>query len=382
MEEFLLTREPLDIVRISTALFVATAFEDLCSLTGIKALVIDVETWPDYANANLELLIHDIDQLKSKSVGYEKTMWERIGTELEKVDVESLGFDHPIYSGVLDIKSEPFTKMPGSFCDIFKEPFEKYKLDHNDMILDTCREIIHNEESKINLDEDLSNVEFGKWLNSSERLQEMARRVLESLFKVWKSPKYEAYTKKKKLVNEGSYVCEVLAPLINIVMSELPGNPAVWDIWGEEGSSASTIRKGSRKYAWKPDYMTVVQLEKGAELEIVYLETGRPDSSQDKRQRDHKKLIRFSKDSIDTTRKISKLKRVFNISSKRDIIYIFYKHCGRCYGTLCYAKRIGYLQVLSNRGSTDSATYDFTKCHIPAYPCFDDVKNGCRMYNP
>ena len=53
---------------------------------------------------------------------------------------------------------------------------------------------------------------------------------------------------------------------------------------GEEGSSASTIRKGSRKFAQKPDYMTVVQLEKGTELEIVYLETGRPDSSQIKRQ--------------------------------------------------------------------------------------------------
>jgi hypothetical protein len=69
--------------------------------------------------------------------------------------------------------------------------------------------------------------------------------------------------------------------------------------------------------------MTIVQLEKGAKLEIVYLETGKPDSSQNKRQRDHKKLIRFSKDSIDTTRKISKLKRVFNISSKRRILSIF-----------------------------------------------------------
>jgi hypothetical protein len=63
----------------------------------------------------LELLICDVDQLKSKSVGYEKTMWERIGMELEKVDVKSLGFNHPICSRVLDIKSEPFTKMPGLF---------------------------------------------------------------------------------------------------------------------------------------------------------------------------------------------------------------------------------------------------------------------------
>jgi len=69
--------------------------------------------------------------------------------------------------------------------------------------------------------------------------------------------------------------------------------------------------------------MTIVQLEKGAKFEVVYLETGRSDFSQDKRWRDHKKLVRFSKDSIDTIRKISKLKRVFNISSKRQILSIF-----------------------------------------------------------
>ncbi len=45
--------------------------------------------------------------------------------------------------------------------------------------------------------------------------------------KVWKSFKYEAYSKKEKSVNEGSYVCEVLTPLINIVMSDLPENPVV-----------------------------------------------------------------------------------------------------------------------------------------------------------
>ena len=136
----------------------------------MKALVIDAETWPDDANANLRCLKRNVGQLMNESTGYEKIMWERIEMELNNINVENLGFDHPICSGVLDIKSEPFTKMPRSFCDIFKEPFKKYKLDHNDMIMDTCREIIHNEESKIKLDEDLSNVEFGKWLDSSERL--------------------------------------------------------------------------------------------------------------------------------------------------------------------------------------------------------------------
>src|SRR5215216_4809040 len=147
----------------------------------MKALVIDAETWSENANANLQLLKRDVGRVVNNSSGYEKTMWERIEIELEEVDIESLGFDHPLCSGVLDVKSEPFTKMPGSFCDIFKKPFEKYKLDHNNMIMDTCREIIHNEESKINLDEDLNDIIFGEWLDSSERLQEMTRQILESL---------------------------------------------------------------------------------------------------------------------------------------------------------------------------------------------------------
>jgi len=68
---------------------------------------------------------------------------------------------------------------------------------------------------------------------------------------------------------------------------------------------------------WLKFTTTIVELEKDVKLKIVYLETGRPNSSQDKRWQDHKKLIRFCKDSIDTTRILLKLKRIFNQSSKR-----------------------------------------------------------------
>ena len=147
----------------------------------MKALVIDAETWPDDANANLRFLKRDVGQLINESIDYEKTMWERIEMELEQVDVESLEFDHPICSRVLDIRSEPFTKMPESFCDVFKEPFQKYRLDQNDIIMDVCKEFIHNEKSKINVDDDLSNVEYGRWLDKPEMLQTMSRQILEAL---------------------------------------------------------------------------------------------------------------------------------------------------------------------------------------------------------
>ncbi|CAG8457634.1 10115_t:CDS:2 [Acaulospora morrowiae] len=197
----------------------------------MNALVIDVKTWPDNANANLRFLKCDVGQLINGCTNYEKTMWERIEMELEQVNVKSLGFDHPICSGVLDIKSEPFTKMPESFCDVFKKPFQKYRLDQNDIMTNICKEFIRIEKLKINADDDLSNVEYGRWLDNSEKLQITSKQILEALLKVRKSPKYDTYSKKGKPVNEESYVCKVLVPLINIAMNDLPGNPVVWDIY-------------------------------------------------------------------------------------------------------------------------------------------------------
>ncbi len=95
----------------------------------MEVLVIDTEACHEDANANLRSLKCDVGQCKNENVSYEKTMWKRIETELEKINVENLGFDHLICSGVLDIKSESFTNMPGSVFDIFKEPFQKYKLE-------------------------------------------------------------------------------------------------------------------------------------------------------------------------------------------------------------------------------------------------------------
>ncbi|GBC29618.2 hypothetical protein GLOIN_2v1676687 [Rhizophagus irregularis DAOM 181602=DAOM 197198] len=90
--------------------------------------------------------------------------------------------------------------------------------------MEAYKEFIQNEELKINIDELLGNINYGEWLDKPEELQDLTKRILESMLKV-------------------------LAPLLNIMMSDLPGNPIAWDIWSEEGSSASAIRKGSRKIA-------------------------------------------------------------------------------------------------------------------------------------
>ena len=147
----------------------------------MEALIIDTEAWHEDANANLRSLKRDVGQCKSESVSYEKTMWERIEIELEEINVENLEFDHPICSGVLDIKSKPFTNMPGSVCNIFKKPFQKYKLEQNHDVMEACKEFIQNEELKINVNEVLGNINYGEWLDKSEELQDLTKRILESM---------------------------------------------------------------------------------------------------------------------------------------------------------------------------------------------------------
>ncbi|CAI2180705.1 398_t:CDS:2 [Funneliformis geosporum] len=121
MEEFLLTREPFDIVRISTALFVRVE-------EGEWIGILEKEVF-QYGIITSEDADYDVGRCITESTSYKKTMWERIEMELEEINVENLGFDHPICSGILDIKSEPFTNIPGSVSDIFKESFRRYKLE-------------------------------------------------------------------------------------------------------------------------------------------------------------------------------------------------------------------------------------------------------------
>ncbi|CAG8706278.1 18102_t:CDS:2 [Gigaspora margarita] len=146
-------------------------------------------------------------------------MWKEIESKLEEIEVEKLGFDHPLcydsLKPIVDI-SEDFRKM------------------------------------------------FSEW-NSPEILQEITYRLLDTL-----------------TINEGTYVCDVLSPLLDIVMNDLPVNTDVWIEW------------------------------------IGYLETGRPESTSDKQSRDHKKLNRISKDSIDSIRKPELRVTIYKILNTKD----------------------------------------------------------------
>lgn len=168
----------------------------------------------------------------------------------------------------------------------------------------------------------LGEAPFGEFLDNPEKLKGLTNQLLEVLGRVWRSLKWKAYASATGTdINEGSYVCEVLSPLINIIMSDLPVDIDIWGVWDDQASSASAERKGSRKRARRPNYMVIAQIN-NKKVEFSYLKTGRPNSSYDKQLRNHKKLCRLAKDSIDETR-MSKNKRAFEKVAMKTMLTIF-----------------------------------------------------------
>ncbi|CAG8549576.1 6394_t:CDS:2, partial [Racocetra fulgida] len=145
-----------------------------------------------------------------------------------------------------------------------------YKFRKGDLLkqCDICKKFVQEKQEKYNRPSRVyGDAIFGKFLDEPEKLRELTNQILIVLNQVWSSPKWKA------------------------------------------SSSASAERKGSYQRARCPDYMVVAQVS-NIEVEIGYLETGCPKSSLDKQIRDHKKLNRLGKDSIDVT-KLSKHKRKF-----------------------------------------------------------------------
>ncbi|CAG8721920.1 17060_t:CDS:2 [Dentiscutata erythropus] len=246
--------------------------------------ILDVEPlWIVDAKKNFEILkneVHKLALLESNS-DKEKDMWQAVEMELNKINVEKLGYDHPLCSGILDDSLEPFTTISKDFLKTFKKPCKKFELPESTELKNICVEFVQKENEKyLNPPQNFGNAVFGEFLDKPEKLQELTNQMLRVLSQVYSSPKWKAT--KPSNINEGS---------------------------GEKASSASAVRKGSCQRARRPDYMVITKVN-SKEVEIGYLETGRPKSSSDKQIQDHKKLNRFCKDSIDTI-KSQRNKRVY-----------------------------------------------------------------------
>ncbi|CAG8820889.1 28515_t:CDS:2, partial [Gigaspora margarita] len=251
--------------------------EKLRSFGTGDVLIQRVEEAFEYVRASLELKALNVEEqwivnasknFKTlKNEVHKKMMWEEVEDQLNKIIVEDLSYDHPLCSGILDISSAPFTKISPNARKCFNAVSDKVSIPENKTLKIICENFVRKEKEFFLENDPIfsGNARFGEFLDDPEKLQIITNQMLASLSWIWRSSKW--------------------------------------------------------KSARRPDYMVVAEI-KNKSIEIGYLETGRPNSSLNKQLRDHNKLNRLAKDSIDETW-LAKNDRFFRGTAIKKMLTIF-----------------------------------------------------------
>ncbi|CAG8603189.1 9795_t:CDS:2 [Gigaspora rosea] len=258
-------------------------FEKLMSLEDTKP--VEISQWKKDAEENINKLQTILKhRIESKSVFYRSTvsrLCSQLHKKLSNTNVEDLTYDNPLASGIICNESE----LTGIL---------KMKLENNSDLKRSSETLVKSHQSwktqrnKIRFG---NNVDYGILFDERKDIIKFARRISNTLENAWRSPHYAMMASSLEQINEGTYVVEVLAPLLTATFSELP-IPLI----GEIESPSSKARKKS--HGNKPDFMLRVKVS-DKELELVNMETGRPESDWRKQISDHNRLARGAKDAFE-----------------------------------------------------------------------------------
>ncbi|CAG8631267.1 3450_t:CDS:2 [Ambispora leptoticha] len=90
------------------------------------------------------------------------------------------------------------------------------------------------------------------WKETNEELAGISTEILESLKDIWRNPAFER--KFAKAQSEGTYVTDVIVPLLRVSLKKLPIRNTAF-LAPERQSQASADRKGEGKRGKRPDIM-------------------------------------------------------------------------------------------------------------------------------
>ena len=94
-------------------------------------------------------------------------MWKTVERELQKINLENLGYAHPLSSGIMDDSLEPITEMPEELRNIFRSSSRKYIIPIDAKLQATCEKFVQSEKKKYleGPPKLVGNAVFGKFLD-------------------------------------------------------------------------------------------------------------------------------------------------------------------------------------------------------------------------
>ncbi|CAG8697956.1 18715_t:CDS:2, partial [Acaulospora morrowiae] len=163
-----------------------------------------------------------------------------------------------------------------------------------------------------------NHIKYGILLDEKKDVKDFANKISSALENVWKTQHYAMLKNALDNVNEDTYVAEVLTPILTATFSELPVSANYQTNWGETESLSSKARK--QGHVNKPDFKLRVKLG-DKKLELVNMETSRPEFDLRKQKSNHNRLARGAKDTFEYF-SISKNQKKFEFEELAKIFYL------------------------------------------------------------
>ncbi|CAG8848445.1 11499_t:CDS:2, partial [Gigaspora margarita] len=265
------------------------AYEGVCSLRNIRKSKQEDELTPNEIETNLR-------SLKTNLASSEAPYAQHFRKYLKKKkNTSNLSWEVPLASQVICADSEMVKLLEEKDVEaynFFMDPAERMKVATPPVIKNKCDEFVINFMDSIT---DIPDNRFShdkSWKESDENLAKITTDILEILRDVWKNPAFGQ--KLAKSQSEGTYMTDVIVPLIRASLKDLPIGKSGYISTAERQSMASKDRRGVGK---RPDLMFIASCNNRT-YELIFAESSRIVCDKQKKNDDEVKLWREMNDGM------------------------------------------------------------------------------------
>ncbi|CAG8473925.1 8108_t:CDS:2 [Paraglomus occultum] len=200
-----------------------------------------------------EQINYNINKLRGKLANGTSKLYQELIVILNDASISELTWRDPLASQVISAESELIKRLSNKQRKQFMKPAKEMMPEMPPMIQEECNEFVSNFPTRgvSRLPHGLSHT--GDWKESEEKLNEVAINILGALKDIWCNPAF--HPEFVETLNEGTYVNNVVVPLIHAALFNNPFGESAFITTFERQSNASADRRGDGKMGRRPDIM-------------------------------------------------------------------------------------------------------------------------------
>nr|CAG8644756.1 9564_t:CDS:2 [Entrophospora candida] len=248
----------------------------------------------------------NIRELKRKLQQETIALYQRLYSDINKIPIQELTWKDPLADQIIKDDSNIIQKLPGNLKKAFMKLVRLMKPNHIPKVENICEEFISKFIPEKSSTLPCGLVHAGDWKENGGELEVITLRILETLRSIWYDPAFRSEF--VVTMNEGTYVNNVITPLINACLFNNPFGESAFITTFERQIIASADRRGDGKVGRRPDIMFTSK-EEYKYYELMYTECSRITCTDQKEENDNIKLWRECNDGIYWAHKSHRLEK-------------------------------------------------------------------------